>query len=141
MYLPLNRESSKKLALILIAAGILLAPDIIVPTPLMDVLLNVPLAMVIAAVTGIEFFEAVLLTFALAFTLLLAGLLIYPYNTKQLIIGRFRAGLAFMLANPMLAVIAVVAFFVVYLWGSMIFAEYEEVIRRYTTELIADAMR
>lgn len=137
MYIPLNRERSKRLAIFLIAAGILLAPDIIVPTPLMDALLNVPIAMFMATVFNIGFFEAVLWTFTFSFTLMLAGLLIYPYNTKRLIVGRLKAGASFMMANPMMAVIAIVAFFVVYLWGSMIFAEYEVMIREYTTTLIS----
>lgn len=140
MYLPLNREHSRKLALLLIAAGILLMPDIIAPTPFMDALLNVPLAMFIAALTGMTFFDAVMWTFVFSFTMLAIGLLIYPYNTKRLVAGRLKAAAAWMFSHPVYFIVSIVIFITIYMWGNMLFGQYEEQLKVYVQQLVQQTM-
>ena len=117
MYLPLPRVWSKRLALVMIALGILLLPDIIAPTPLMDVFLNVPLAMVIADVWGFTYLNAFMMTYVISFMLLLGGLAIYPYNTKRLISGRLKASVYFIMRNPLLVALALIGLLLTYIVG------------------------
>jgi len=118
MYTPFSRSGNKKLGLILGGLGVLLIPDAILPT-FTDLILNVPIAMVIATLTGMSFLNALIATFMLGFILVLAGLSVYPYNTTRLLKGRLKAGLSLMLHNPILLVIGVISLFVVYLFGQM----------------------
>lgn len=131
MYLPTNRYWSRRIAIIMIAAGILLLPDIIAPTPMMDVLLNLPLAMVIADIGGMSFTNAVMVTFGIAFILLLAGLLVYPYNTKRLMVGRLKMAMTWMLANPLLLVISIIIFIMLYWWGGIFYDTYYQSVKSY----------
>lgn len=135
MYTPFPEGVNRRLALILIAVGILLAPDVTVPTPGMDILLNLPLAMLIAVIFDMTFTEAMMATFILAYTLIAAGLLIYPYNTKRLLIGRLNAGIAFIRSNPYTMIAAFMILFLVWYMGNEWFTAYEEQLRSYITTL------
>jgi hypothetical protein len=117
MYLPLPREWSRRVALIFIALGILLMPDIIAPTPFMDMVLNVPFAMVLADFLNMEYLNAFVLTYIISFVLIAVGLLIYPYNTIRLISGRLHAAIRFMLANPVFLLISIITIVIVYMMG------------------------
>lgn len=113
MYLPLSRSRSKALAIILIAVGILLIPDIIAPTPGAD-LINLFVAKAISANLGYPYPSVLMATFLFGFALIGMGLLIYPYNTERLIVGRGKAAIHFLLSHPFLVAAAVVMFIILY---------------------------
>lgn len=122
MYLPfVNRHQSKLIAVTLLIAGVLLAPDIIAPTPLMDVLLNVPLAMIIADLMSITYLEAFMVTYLISGLLILAGLLIYPYNTMRLINGKAKFAFRWIVTHPLMFAAAIVIFLIIYFSGSMFY--------------------
>lgn len=136
MYLPLPRDWSKRIAIILIVAGILLLPDIVAPTPLMDLILNVPLAMVIADVWSLSYIDAFMLTYVLAFALVATGLIIYPYNTKRLLVGKMKFAVRFIIRNPHMLIISIVVLVAVYMIGQYAYDTFYE----YAKEVISNAM-
>ena len=123
------------IALALILSGVLLAPDIIAPTPGMDALLNAPLAMVMADVMNVTFLEAVMLTFVISGLLLLAGFLIYPYNTKRLICGRAKFALRWIMMHPFMFIAAIILFFVIYFMGSLFYDTVYQSVKQYAINL------
>ena len=134
MYLPINREQSRKLAGLLIVIGVIMAPDVIIPT--FTDFLNVGLAMIFADIFGISYFEGLMLTFTAAFTMIAAGLLIYPYNTRRLLIGRMKIGLKLMIANPMLVIAAVILLLVLYWYGGIFYDTVYQQVKDYAMTLI-----
>jgi len=117
MYLPLPREWSGRVALVMIGAGVLLLPDVVAPTPGMDLLLNVPLAMIIADYFGMTYLDAFVATYVMAFGLMVSGLMVYPYNTKRLLAGRIHAGISFIIRHPLMVLFALIGLLLVYLVG------------------------
>jgi len=118
MYIPfLSRKQSRMVALFLVGMGILLMPDFIAPTPMMDLFLNVPLAMLISDLYSMTYLNAFMMTYMIAFALVASGLLVYPYNTKRLLIGRIKASATYIIRNPMMLIIAIVCVLIVYMIG------------------------
>ena len=138
MYLPIGREASRKLAGLLIVIGIIMAPDVIIPT--FTDFINVGLAMVFADIFGISYFEGLMLTFTAAFTMLAAGLLIYPYNTRRLLIGKMKIGLKLMIANPMLVIAAVIMLLVLYWYGGIFYDTIYQEVKEYALTLVNGGM-
>lgn len=136
MYVPLNRIWSKKLAIALIALGILMMPDIIAPTPFMDLLINVPLAMVIADIWTMEYLDAFMVTYIISFVLVFAGLMIYPYNTERLIIGRLRVTVAYIIHHPGMLLIAIIGIVIVYFIGQWAYDN----MYQYAKEVVSSAI-
>lgn len=99
-------------SLILVTIGILLAPDFLVPTPFMDILINTPLAMLIVALTGIEFVTAFALTWMLGFTLIFLGYWISPMSLKKQIHSMTNSLLAFAVASPHLIIAYILFLFI-----------------------------
>lgn len=112
MYLPLSRGWSRRVAVALIVAGVVLAPDIIIPTG--TDFLNFLIAMPLADLLGVQYPVALMYTFLAAFLMLAAGFLIYPYNTKRLVFGHFRKAARFALKNPLYLLMGFVAFFIIF---------------------------
>ena len=135
MYTPFGAATNRKLAIVLIAIGILMAPDMTVPTPFMDLLINVPLSLLISDLTGMSFQEAMLGTFILAYVSIAAGLLIYPYNTKDLLLGRLKAGLGFLMSHPYTAVAALIGLFLIWYFGDQWFRVYYDSLKAYVLTL------
>ena len=121
MYIGCNRLWSKRIAIVLIAIGILMLPDVIAPTPFMDLLINMPLAFFLADILAVSYLEAFVLTYVISFMLLLAGLMVYPYNTKHLINGRIKASVSFIRANPIMLIAAIIGLLLVYLIGQYLY--------------------
>lgn len=122
MYTPLPARTNKVLAIILIAAGWLLLPDIFTlgTTPGSD-MLNVFIAGALSDMTWMSYHAALMSSFGFAFLLMLAGFLIYPYNTGRLLRGKARNVLALLAAHPALALIAVVSLALVWIYGNMFY--------------------
>jgi hypothetical protein len=116
----MNRKQSKLAAIALLAIGWVLLPDFMTmgTTPGADIL-NFLMATMLAGALNITFLEALMLTFGIGFALIAAGLLVYPYNTKRLLVGRCRAVAAFCAGNPVLVVAGLVIFIVLAYWFSL----------------------
>lgn len=88
MYLPLNREHSKWLGLSIMLLGFFLStpPGFISP----DDFLNVILAGFLVSWLHVSTLTALILTYTvIAWGLIILGAMIYPYNTKRLVEGKF----------------------------------------------------
>lgn len=133
MYLPLDRGKSRMLAIALIVAGWILLPDILTfgTTPGAD-LLNMMIAGVVSDLTGMTYHGALMTSFGLAFVLIGAGFLVYPYNTQSLIRGKINTVITFMMANPLFAIAGLVSIFVLWFFGAMIY----DMIKEYALTLI-----
>jgi len=83
----------------------------------MDLFLNVPLAMLISDLYSMTYLNAFMMTYMIAFALVASGLLVYPYNTKRLLIGRIKASATYIIRNPMMLIIAIVCVLIVYMIG------------------------
>ena len=138
MYLPINREASRRLAAALIVIGVIMAPDVIIPT--FTDFINVGLAMLLADICGMTFFEGLMLTFTIAFTMIAAGLLIYPYNTKKLLIGKLKTIAGLMIANPMLVIAAVILLLVLYWYGGIFYDTIYQQVKDYALTLVNGGM-
>lgn len=123
MYLPLNRVNSKMLAIILIAAGVILMPDIISPTG--TDIINLTFSKFMSVNYGWDYAETVMLTFMAGFLLVFAGMLIYPYNTKRLLIGRLRFAVGYLIARPYMIVLAVIMLILMYYFIDQFYASIE----------------
>lgn len=115
MYLPLNRHWSKIVALVFIAIGMVLAPDVI-PPPMTD-WINPILAAPLADYLQVTFIEALVITYIFAFLLIALGLLIFPYNTKRLLVGKMKAAFKFIRSNPLIFIGMVILMFIVMMLG------------------------
>jgi len=136
--LPINREASKRLATALIVIGVIMAPDVIIPT--FTDFINVGLAMLLADIFGMTFLEGLMLTFTIAFTMIAAGLLIYPYNTKKLLIGKMKLGLKLMIANPAMVIAAVILLLVLYWYGGIFYDTIYQQVKDYALTLVNGGM-
>ena len=139
MYTPFSRETNRRLALFLIIFGVLLSPDITVQTPGMDLLLNVPIAIMLALVLNVAFVDAMMLTFVAAFLMIGIGLLIYPYNTKRLLMGRIHAGLAFVRSHPLMVLGAIILTLVTIYTVNSWFSAYEGQLKAYIMQIAQEA--
>lgn len=135
MYLPLDREQSKRLALALIAVGVVLIPDAVVPT-FTDLIVNVPLAMILADQLSITFTAALAGTFLLGFALTLAGFFIYPYNTRKLMASKIKAGIAIIASNPSYAIIALIVLVLAWFYGQAFYESQWEALKAYAAGVI-----
>ena len=136
--MPINREASKRLATALIVIGVIMAPDVIIPT--FTDFINVGLAMLLADIFGMTFLEGLMLTFTIAFTMIAAGLLIYPYNTKKLLIGKLKTIAGLMIANPMLVIAAVILLLVLYWYGGIFYDTIYQQVKDYALTLVNGGM-
>ena len=122
MYLPFSAGVERKLAALLILLGILIMPDVIVPT--FTDFFNIGVATYLANTTSLTFLEGLLGTFIFGFALFIAGILIYPYNTRRLLLSKMKFGVAFIVTNPVrFAVILAILIFIYYqasLWQETI---------------------
>lgn len=121
MYLGTSRGMSKKIAIIFIIIGIMLIPDVIAPTPFLDLIINVPLAFVFADLLGTTYLNAFVLTYVIGFVFILAGLLIYPYSTTRFANGRLKSGIRFMVQNPLIVVLALFGVILAYFFGQYLY--------------------
>lgn len=108
MYLPLDRGKSRALALVLIIIGWILLPDFLTlgTTPGAD-MLNYMIGVQLDSLFGLEQGYGAYLTFIIAGIMFIGGILIFPYNTKIMLISTFRKVLAFGMSHPFLAIIVI----------------------------------
>lgn len=136
MYLPLNRIHSKKLALVLIVVGLILSPDILFPTIGTDIILNIPMAMILADLADTTLFVGLMATYTFAFLLILVGLLIYPYNTKRLMIGKAKTACMFVRSNPLMFIAAIVILAIIFWFGSEFYDTYYQTVKDHAIQIL-----
>lgn len=139
MYLPVNRETSRWIAWLLITIGVIISPDIVIPT--FTDFINVGMAMVIADLSGISYYSALMMTFTLGFTLIGLGLLIYPYNTKKLMISKIKIGVKFIISHPVILVCSVVFLLILYWYGSVFYDTMYQTVKDYAMHLASQMMQ
>ena len=84
------RNPKRKLALLFIGIGILLATPPFINIFIIEDLLNIFIAGFISSKTGISMLNALIFSYTiLAWGLILLGFYIYPYNTERLMNGFF----------------------------------------------------
>ena len=114
MYLPVSRQWSRRIALVFIVFGILLMTP---PGTTPDDFLNFILGAHLANHLNMDYTQAVIFTYFLGFPIFLLGLLIYPYNTKRLLISygnkAIKAGL-YIVRNPVYLIAGILFF--IFLW-------------------------
>lgn len=132
MYIGTNRYWSRKIALMLVAIGVLLIPDAVIPT-FTDLILNVPLAFVFADLLALDYAAALVLTFIMGFVFVLMGMMIWPYNTKRLLNGRMKSGIRFMISHPILIVFSIISLIIVYFAGQWMYDNLWQYAREWLT--------
>lgn len=126
MYTPFSSMINRKLGIILIAIGILLLPDFVTLgfTPGADIL-NFMIAMPLSEALETSYDIALYYTFIFAFVMVGIGLLIYPYNTKRMIIGRLNIAKDWIITNPLIFIGAMLLFYVIWTfmnaWNDVIY--------------------
>ncbi len=118
MYLPLSRRWSKAVALVIMGLGFFLStpPGLITP----DDFLNVGLTMMLHTwFPCVPMLYLVLATYTvIAWSLIIIGAMIYPYNTHRLLIGKFNLIRRLMIktvTDPRYTLIAVIFAYIAYI--------------------------
>lgn len=117
MYLPVNRHWSKLIGGSLMVLGFLLAtpPGMILP----DDWINIIVAGFVVKMLGVSMPVALLLTYTvIAWSVFIAGALVFPYNTAILIKAKFnqlKSLIIRIVTDPRLLVVTLVMFAVIWL--------------------------
>ena len=117
MYLPVNRHWSKLIGGSLMVLGFLLAtpPGMILP----DDWINIIVAGFVVKMLGVSMPVALLLTYTvIAWSIFIAGALVFPYNTAILIKAKFnqlKSLIIRIVTDPRLLVVTLVMFAVIWL--------------------------
>lgn len=119
-WMGLKRNQAKTVATVFLVAGASLAdpPFSILPTDF----INLWLAGVIDSLLGIGLAISLVLTYTfIAWGLIVAGVMIYPYNSRKLFSGyvnKFKKLLLKVVKNPLLLGVGIYLFFLMYKWYS-----------------------
>lgn len=122
MYLPINRIWSKRIALILIIVGLLIMSP---PGTTPDDFINFFLGAHVATVTGWDYTASVVFTYFMGIPIFLLGLLIYPYNTKRLLISYSHKAVhlcVYMLKHPIYLIAGIAGFILLWYIGFMYYS-------------------
>lgn len=122
MYLPIGRQWSKRIAVILIILGITIMNP---PGMLPDDFINIILGSHIASLTGWSYTASVIFTYFIGIPIFLAGLLVYPYNTRRLFASYCSRGirlLLYMLKHPIWLIGAAAMFMLLWYAGFMYYS-------------------
>ena len=119
MYLPLGRIWSKRVAVILILIGFLLASPPFIPSP--DDWINFLIAgPIIQGVTELTYEQSVVISYFLGLIILIAGFMVYPYCTETLFKSfckKIAVQLKMVIANPVYMIATVMVIVALYYIG------------------------
>lgn len=112
MYLPVSRGTSLKLGWTMVILGLLIMPDIIVPT--FTDILNFLIAMPISSIMGIEYTTALIGTWIFGVVLFLLGVLVLPYNNGVFLRARITGAYRMFMARPWMIAIMIASVFIMW---------------------------
>lgn len=130
MYTPFSQKTNRRLAWALIIIGFLLSSPPFIPSP--DDFINLFLGSHVANALGVDFMTGVIITYFAGIPLIVAGILIYPYNTRRFANGlwhrsmrmgrnMFRCFPVIGIPVPIFLIAAVLSFLFMWYLGSLYF--------------------